>query len=52
MFLASCIEDVRFAADVPVGMECRSGAFATFLVGAGTPALLRIGALESLERKL
>ena len=42
------MEEIRLAADAPVGMAGRRGNFATTLVGAGILALSRKGAWESL----
>ena len=40
------MEDVRFAMGVPVGLAHRRGAFATLVVEADFPALVRLWALE------
>ena len=46
------MEEIRFAADAPLGLAGRRIQFATFLVDADIPARLLRGVLESLGAKL
>ena len=45
------MEGVRFSAYFPVGIAGRRGTFTTFLMEAGSPALLRKGDAKSSEGK-
>ena len=46
------IGEVRYAADIVVGIAGRRGAFTAFVMDAEIPALLRKGALDALGAQL